>query len=400
MTVFDGKAVISGAAQSDTGRKTGRSGMEHGIEGCLRAIADAGLTPDDVDGVASYPGPIAGEAGFVGATTIDMRDALGLRTSWFMAGPEGAAQLGPVVEACMAVTTGLANHVLCFRSVWESTAQMEVGRAAAITAYLERANTHLEYRAPFGAPSAANWIGIYAQRYMHEFGLTREQLAQIALNARRNAARNRRGIYTDPLTLDDYLSSRMISYPFCLYDCDVPADGCTAVIVSRRDVTHGLRRPPITVESVGTALYERHSWDQRADLTTMGAHDAAHSMWSRTSLTPADVDIAELYDGFSYLTVQWLEAMGFCEHGKVGPFIEGGHRIALDGELPINTQGGQLSSGRLHGLGFLHEACIQLWGDGGERQVRRPPEVAAVGIGGGPVAGSMLLTLRDARRAR
>jgi acetyl-CoA acetyltransferase len=393
MGVFDGKAVITGIGQSDTGRKTGRTGLEHGIEGALRAIEDAGLTPDDIDGVASYPGPIPGEAGFVGATTHEMRDALGLRTSWYVSGVEGAGQLWAVMEACMAVSAGLANHVLCFRSVWESTAQMAGGRAAALTAYLQRANGHLEFRAPFGAPSAANWIAIYAQRYMHEFGLTREQLAQIALNGRRNAQLNPRGIYRDPLTLEQYLDSRMISYPFCLYDCDVPADGCTAFIISRRDAANGLRRPPITVESVGTGLYQRHTWDQRTDLTTMGSHDAAASMWERTSLRPSDVDMAQLYDGFSYLAVQWLEALGFCDHGQVGPFIDGGHRIARDGDLPLNTNGGQLSAGRLHGFGFLHEACVQLWGDGGERQVANPPEVVAVGAGGGPVAGCMLVTL-------
>lgn len=394
MPVFDGKAVITGIGQSDVGRKTGRTGLEHAVEGCLRAIADAGLGPDDIDGVASYPGPIPSEAGFVGATTHELADALGLRLSWFTSGAEGAGQLAAVMEACMAVTLGLANHVVCFRSVWESTAQMRVGRAAALTAYLQRASGHLEFRAPFGAPSAANWIAIYAQRYMHEFGLTREQLAQVALNARRNAALNPRAVYRDPLSLDDYLSARMISYPLCLYDCDVPADGCTAIVVSRREAARGLRRHPITVESVGTALYERYSWDQRADLTTMAAHDAAASMWERTPLRPSDVDVAELYDGFSYLTLQWLEALGFCQHGQAGRFVEGGHRIALDGDLPLNTNGGQLSGGRLHGFGFLHEACVQLWGEGGERQVRPQPEIAAVAAGGGPVAGCMLVSLR------
>jgi acetyl-CoA acetyltransferase len=394
MSVFGGNAVITGIGQSDIGRKTGRTGLQHAVEGCLRAIADAGLTPDDIDGVASYPGPIPGEAGFVGATTHELADTLGLRLNWCTSGAEGAGQLAAVMEACMAVTLGLANHVLCFRSVWESTAQMAVGRAAALTAYLQRASGHLEFRAPFGAPSAANWIAIYAQRYMHEFGLTREQLAQVALNARRNAARNPRAVYRDPLSLDDYMSSRMISYPLCLYDCDVPADGCTAIIISRREAAGTLLRQPITVESVGTALYERYSWDQRADLTTMAAHDAATSMWERTSLRPSDVDAAQLYDGFSYLTLQWLEALGFCEHGEAGRFVEGGHRIALDGDLPLNTSGGQLSGGRLHGFGFLHEACVQLWGEGGERQVRPQPEVVAVAAGGGPVAGCMLVSLR------
>ena len=114
-------------------------------------------------------------------------------------------------------------------------------------------------------------------------------------------------------------------------------------------------------------------------------------MWSRTDLRPSDVDVAELYDGFSFLTLVWLEAMGFCGRGEAGPFVEGGARIALDGELPLATQGGQLSGGRLHGLGFLHEACVQLWGEGGARQVAHGPRVAAVGVGGGPVAGCALL---------
>jgi acetyl-CoA acetyltransferase len=104
--------------------------------------------------------------------------------------------------------------------------------------------------------------------------------------------------------------------------------------------------------------------------------------------------MAQLYDGFSFLTVMWLEAMGFCGHGEAGTFVEGGERIALDGPLPINTSGGQLSGGRLHGMGFLHEACVQMWGEGGDRQVPKTPGVVAVGVGGGPVAGSMLLSSR------
>jgi acetyl-CoA acetyltransferase len=124
----------------------------------------------------------------------------------------------------------------------------------------------------------------------------------------------------------------------------------------------------------------------------MAARDAAASMWERTDLTPADVDVAELYDGFSILTMTWLEELGFCGKGESGPFVEGGERIALGGQIPLNTSGGQLSAGRLHGFGFLHEACLQLRGEGGERQVAGPPEVAVVANGGGPIAGTMLLT--------
>jgi len=250
----------------------------------------------------------------------------------------------------------------------------------------------MEWSLPFAAPSAAIWIAMFAARHFHEFGTTREQMAQIALNARKNAARNPKAIYREPMTLEDYLGVRMISSPLCLYDCDVPADGSTAVIVSRVDTAGDLRRPPVHVEAVGTALRGRPSWDQFDDLTTMACRDAAAQMWTRTGLKPSDVDVAELYDGFSFITMAWLEALGFCGKGESGPFIEDGTAIALDGSLPLNTHGGQLSAGRLHGYGFLHEACLQLWGEAGDRQVPGNPEVGVAGAGGGPLAGCLLLT--------
>jgi acetyl-CoA acetyltransferase len=183
----------------------------------------------------------------------------------------------------------------------------------------------------------------------------------------------------------------MISTPLCLYDCDVPVDGSTAVVVSAAETASDLRQPAVRVEAVGTALHGRPSWDQFDDLTTMAARDAARMMWRRTDLRPADVDVAELYDGFSFLALAWLEALGFCGRGEGGPFVEDGRRIALDGELPLNTQGGQLSGGRLHGYGFLHEAVLQLRGQGGARQVPGAPEVAVAAAGGGPLGACLLL---------
>jgi acetyl-CoA acetyltransferase len=396
---FDGKAVLTGAGKSQVGRRLGRTGLDLTLEAVLRAVSDAGLSVDDVDGIASYPGPGVPDAGFSGATVQEVRNALGLRSRWYMSAMETAGQIGPAIEACMAVSLGLANHVVVYRSVWESTAAQQAGggRASVLFGGGELP-PHLEWMAPFGALSAANWLAMPAQRYMHDFGLTREHLGQIAINARTNAGLNPDVVYREPMTMDDYLGARMISEPLCLYDCDVPCDGATAVIVSRRDATNDLPRHPLTVESVGPGMYERATWDQRADITTMAAHDSAATLWQHTTLTPSDVDMAQLYDGFSFLTVMWLEAMGFCDHGKVGEFLGDasgdGSPISLDGSLPINTSGGQLSGGRLHGMGFLHEACVQMWGEGGDRQAPKTPEVVAVGVGGGPVAGSMLLSSR------
>ena len=387
------QVVISGVGQSDVGRRLGRDPLDLTLDACLAAIEDAGLTRDDIDGLSTYPGNM-GPGGFSGAGITEVHDALRLPLRWFNGGPEHPGQLASVIEACMAVACGLANHVLCFRSVWESTFQGEgkrqgIGVGGGGPA---RMTGMMEYTIPFRSYSAANWIAMFAQRHFHEFGTTREQLAWIALNARRNAGLNPKAIYRDPMSMDDYLAARMISTPLCLFDCDVPVDGGTAVIVSRPDRAKDLRRTPLFVESVGCSLLGRPSWDQFDDLTTMATRDAGAALWEGTDLRPSDVDVVEAYDGFSFITLSWLEALGFCGRGEGGPFVEGGQRIALEGELPVNTHGGQLSAGRLHGYGFLHEACVQLWGEGEARQVPADPEVAVAAAGGGPLASCLLLT--------
>jgi acetyl-CoA acetyltransferase len=395
----ESSTVISGVGQSDIGRRLFRDPLELTLDACLAAIADAGLTTRDIDGIATYPGPMGVPAGFSGAGAVEVQDALRLEIGWWTGGIELPGQLGSVIDACLAVAAGLATHVLCFRSVFEGSAQGDKGRASTMpgsgggSGY--KASGFTEWTLPFSVPSAAPWIALMAQRHFHEFGTTREQMGQIALNARRNAAVNPKAIYRDPMTMDDYLNVRMISSPLCLYDCDVPCDGGTAVIVSHVDTVPDLRRAPINVEAVGTALRGRPSWDQFDDLTTMACRDAGAQLWTRTDLKPSDVQLAEMYDGFSFITMAWLEAMGFCGHGESGPFLEGGGNIARDGGvLPLNTHGGQLSAGRLHGYGFLHEACVQLWGEGGEHQVPGDPEVGVACAGGGPLAGALLLTRR------
>jgi len=394
------QAVISGIGQSAVGRRLGRTGLDLTLDACLAAVEDAGLTRDDIDGLATYPGMGTGTPGFAGPTTPEVQDALRLRLNWHDGGGEGPGQMRALIAACLAVGAGLARHVLVYRTVTESTAQGTGGRqgigGSGGDGGVPRFSGFLQWSLPFGAVSAVNWIALVAQRRMHEFGLTREQLAQIAINGRRNAADNPSAIYRDPMSLADYLDARMISTPLCLYDCDAPADGSTALVVSHRDHAPDTPHPVCQVNAVGTALRGRPSWDQFDDMTTMAARDAAASMWERTDLRPADVDIAQLYDGFSILAMVWLEALGFCGRGESGPFVEDGMTISRAGSLPINTAGGQLSGGRLHGFGLLHEACVQLRGDGGDRQVVTarggPPEVAAVSNGGGPIAGSLLLT--------
>ena len=216
-------------------------------------------------------------------------------------------------------------------------------------------------------------------------------MAWIALNARRNAQLNPNAIYSDPMSMDDYMNARIISTPFGLFDCDAPCDGATAVIVSRRERAKDMRKTPLRVEAVGTRIGGRPSWDQFDDLSAMPNRDAGKQLWGRTDLKPSDVQMAQLYDGFTWLTMSWLEALGLCGVGESGPFIEGGERIARDGVLPLNTHGGQLSAGRLHGYGFLHEGATQMWGEAGDRQIAKPPEVGIIGAGGGNTCGALLL---------
>jgi acetyl-CoA acetyltransferase len=241
------------------------------------------------------------------------------------------------------------------------------------------------------AYSAANWLAMHCQRHMHLYGTTKEQLGWLAINSRRNAALNPLAVYREPLTMDAYLAARVVSSPFGLLDCDVPVDGSIAFVVSPPEHAAACPARPLRVEAIGGAS-GAGGWIQRPDFPKMASVEAAAQMWSRTDLKPADVDIAQLYDGFTFLTFAWLEALGLCGDGEAGPFVAGAKHIALDGKLPLNTYGGQLSAGRMHGYWVLYEACVQLRGLAGERQVPRAPQVAVVSNGGGPIAGCLLLT--------
>ncbi|GIW44390.1 MAG: hypothetical protein KatS3mg077_1672 [Candidatus Binatia bacterium] len=383
------RAVLSGVGQSAIGRRLFRDELDLTCEAALAAIEDAGLDVSDIDGIAAYPGPVSNVPGFAGPSIYDVQDALGLAVRWHLSGLEGPGQIMPVIAAALAVGAGLARHVLVYRTVTEATAAADTGRRG-IGSGNREISGFAAFLVPFGAMSAANWLALYARRHMHEFGTQRRHLGIVALTEREHARRNPAAVYREPLTWDDYWQARMVSEPFCLYDCDAPVDGSTAIVVSAAESARDLAKTAVRIEAVGTALGKRPLWDQWPDLTTMAAHDAARHLWSRTTLRPRDVHTAQLYDGFSFLVLSWLEALGFCGRGESGSFVEEGH-IRLGGSLPLNTWGGQLSGGRLHGFGFLAEAVRQLRGECGERQVPNC-EVAVVAVGGGPVAGAMLLT--------
>ena len=381
------RAVISGVGMSQVGRRLGVPGLDLTTNASLEAIADAGLVAADIDCVLS-----------LGDTpTAEVRAALGIIDSCPGATVDRGGLLAPVVAAAIAVSEHRARHVLVYRTVQMmggTVISSDGARPTQPTRHdAARANVmgDMDSLLAYHAYSAANWLAMHCQRHMHLYGTTKEQLGALAINSRVNASLNPRATYRDPMTMDDYLNARPVSSPFGLLDCDAPVDGSIAVVVSHEDYRPDCPNPAIQIAAMGWAS-GRGGWIHREDYPKMASVDAAAEMWRRTDLTPSDIDIAELYDGFTFLTIAWLEALGICGDGEGGPFVEGGNRIALDGELPLNTYGGQLSAGRMHGYWVLHEACVQLRGGAGECQVAGGPEVAVVSAGGGPIAGCLLLT--------
>ena len=335
VTKFEDKVALTGVGASTIGRRLMVDPLSLAVAACLRAVEDAGLSLDDIDGLATYPGGHAGGMAEGGVTAVE--EALRIRPTWINGGGETPGPSGSIVSAMLAVASGLCRHVLCFRTVWEAT-HTELVRSGKIRTGDGRASGMFEWRSPFGAMSAANWIGVNASHYLWRYGGDRAStLAPIALTARANAARNPAAIYRDPLTLDDYLAARTISSPFGLYDCDVPCDGAIAVVVSGVDTAADRPKPPVLVEAVGTQVLDRISWDQDTLTHEPQVWGPAAHLWTRTSLRPADVDVAELYDGFTFNAVSWLEALGFCGIGEAADYLDGGATIALDGKLPLNT---------------------------------------------------------------
>lgn len=379
------EVYITGIGQSEVGKNLARHPLLLTLDAVKEALSEAGLSIEQIDGVSTYPGRVPQMLGFSPVGADELIDALGIKARWYAGGGEVSSQLGAIVAAVGAIKAGQARHVICYRTVYEAAAMARPDEYP--MQRRDRVEASAQWTAPFNALSPATWFAQYAMRHVKKYGLTREQLAQIALTDRANAMHNPRALVREPLTLDEYLASRMVAEPFCLMDCDRFTDASTVLIVSAGNALDEVTCTPIRIAAMAGSV-DRHSWDQAE---WMASYATGRDLWQRTDYTPADVDTAQLYDGFSFLALTWLEALGFCEVGEGGRFIENGTRIALDGELPLNTGGGQIAGGRLHGFGFAHEAVVQLRGLGGSRQIKGDPKVAVATSGGGPLATALLL---------
>jgi acetyl-CoA acetyltransferase len=391
-----GKTAIVGIGYSEITRKPQKPLGLLAIDACRAAIEDAGLEARQIDGLATYP-----ESPFAGAGNRDGEDVvsvsfvlnhLGLADDvrWY-AQIETGMIASPVIEAVNALIAGACDYAL----VWRALHRPAPRGGSAGSKAAPRASGDAQFIAPYGAASIVQTHAFAWRRYMYRYGATREALAALALNSRRNANLNPRAFfYSTPMSRDDYFNARMIAEPLCLFDCDVPVDGCVALIVTTADRARDLRNQPAYIAGYGQNTARRRAllYYTLDDYMACGG-SLARKLWSSAGLGPRDMDAAQLYDGFNPSTLYWLEAAGFCGEGEGADFVAGG-RIALEGELPINTFGGSLSEGRMHGMGHIAEAVRQVTDRAERRQIAGASAVCA--IDGSPMLrGSGIVVTRD-----
>ena len=388
-----GKTAIVGVGYSQLTRNSQKPLGLLTVDACRAALEDAGVAPEQVDGLATYP-----EAPFHGAGVKDGEDIVSVAyllnhlslaedVRWY-AQIETGMIASPVIEAVNALVAGACNYVLIWRSLHQPR-----GRYGAWTS--NRAAGESQFMAPYGCTSIFQWHAMQWQRYMHKYGATREHLATFVVNSRRNANLNPRAFfYTTPMSHDDYMASRWIAEPLCLFDCDIPVEGCVAIILTTAERARDLRNPPAYIAGYGQNTSRRRTLFHYAldDYVACG-QSLATKLWSSSGFGPKDMAAAELYDGFSPSTLYWLKAAGFCKEGEAYQFIQDG-RIALEGELPVNTFGGSLSEGRLHGMGHIAEAVFQVTRRAEKRQI--PNAAAVCAIDGSPMLrGSGIIVTKE-----
>lgn len=358
MTLKD-KAAVTGVGETAYVRGTPRSGIALQFEASLKAIADAGLEPRDIDGI--IPMGISGAPAEAFINNFGLED---LRFSALI--PHGGASgVAALQMAAAVVASGVANHVLVpfGRNV---TAGAKAG---------ERIHTmpqfHLvtEFEYPIGSIAPAQLYAPMARRHMELYGTTSRQFAEVALACRAHALLNGNAVMKKPMTLDDHQNSRMIADPFRLMDCSLESDGGVAFVVSAAERARDLRQHPVYVSGVAVGHPDSpDSITQRAVITEFGVAKAAERAFRMAGVAHADIDVAEIYDCFTYVVLCQLEDLGFCRKGEGGAFVENG-RLRLGGALPTNTHGGLLSQGHLYGLNHVVELVRQLRHQGGQAQV-------------------------------
>ncbi|GGX89493.1 thiolase C-terminal domain-containing protein [Streptomyces anandii] len=355
------KVAVVGAALSDCGRVDDSTAYALHAQAARRALADAGLDRNRVDGL--------GSAGLGTLAPVEVAEYLGLRPTWVDSTSVGGSTWEVMAaHAADAIAAGRANVVLL---VYGSTARADIraGRRTGTLAFGNRGP--LQFEAPYGHTLIAKYA-MAAHRHMYEYGTTIEQLAEVAVQARANAALNPDAMFRDPITVDDVLSGPLIADPFTKLHCCLRSDGGAAVVLAAEEYARDCRTAPVWV--LGTGEHVSHTtMSEWPDFTVSPAAVSGRLAFERAGVRPREIDFAEIYDAFTYMTLVTLEDLGFCGKGEGGAFVEKGRLLVEGGGLPVNTDGGGLSAQHpgMRGLFLLVEAVRQLRGEAGERQVRR-----------------------------
>lgn len=328
------------------------------IEAILKAVDDAGLKVTDIDGFASYSNDRN--------EPVRIAAALGLPHIGFsnmVWGGGGGGGSAAVANAAAAIVAGYANYVVAFRSL----AQGQFGRFGQAGTRTERVSGPPAYTAPFGMMTAAQSLAaMQAQRHMYEFGTKQEHFGAIALASYKHANRNPRAVmYGRKLTMEDYLNSRMIVEPLHLYDCCLETDGAAAVILTSAERARDMKQRPAYIMAAAQGSGFRYAAGSlnRPSLVHTNHEALAPRLWKMAGIGPRDVDVAQFYENFTPLVLMAIEDYGFCKKGEGGPFVEGGRVEWPDGELPINTSGGNLAEAYTHGFELITEAVRQVRGE-------------------------------------
>jgi acetyl-CoA acetyltransferase len=382
-----GGSAIVGIAETDLVRTFDGDLQKLACDVALEALADAGLTPDDVDAVITDD-----EFSPLTCTGADLAGMLGLKRTFMAQAPSaGAGYVYAPQLASMAFAAGEASVALCFLSLDFGSLQP----GAASFDYQNESSDRLDFEEPFGFIGTPLYYAMAAQRYRELYGLRDEQLGALAIAIRNHGANHPRAQMRRAVTMDDYLASPYISTPLRLLDCCLQSVGAAAFVLTSLERARDLRQPPVVTLGAGYAaspVSRRHSWVQRPEYPTTLTSVAAARAFKMAGLRPSDVDVAELQDPYTIAALMQLEGCGFCGKGEAAAFVEDG-RVSVGGQLPVNTHGGQLSHGYLFSLTHLTEAVRQLRGTAPANQVEGAETALVSGLGPGDSA--VLLLGRD-----
>ncbi len=393
MASLRAKTAIAGLGITEQGKVYGPSAVGFAVDAIRLALDDAGLAASDLDGILVNPGLSWGGAATMGSFAV--QQAMGLRDVKLSAAMNlgGASAGAMIMQAALAIEAGLASHVACVFSDAPLKPPRPAGERGGGGSGSSGAYAFAgDLTAAYGAFGVNGLYAMLAQRHMHRFGTTHDQLGAIAVAERAWAQGNPQAQFAGkPLTLAEYHASRWVVEPFHLLDCCLVSNGGLAVIVTSAERARSLKKPPAYLWGMG----QGHPGGDPLETLTSGASIAAKSAFGMAGVTLADVTLCELYDCYTFTVLVTLEDYGFCKKGEGGAFVEGG-RTAPGGALPVNTGGGQLSSFYMWGMTPIGEAVIQVRGEGGARQVPKNDLCLVSGNGGVLSTHSTLLLSKHA----